>query len=145
MFSSFFNKLLTITANFEAICSFPDEFRWRPCFVKHSLLRSVSKILTLLNVFILLFNCRLNLTTLLFTQEEEIRSYLGGADITTIFTFCLFSTKLHKCLRASWELFFPMSVDPPPRYHNIVTFELSYFFFHRTCYHTHSRTWFYVA
>lgn len=80
---------LATAASFRAIRSFPDQFQCRSCFVKYSLSRSVSDIFTLLYIFILFFNCLLNLTTSLFTQEEGIRSYLGGAVITTIFIFCL--------------------------------------------------------
>ena len=132
-------KLLTTAASFRAICSSPYEFKCRPCLVKYSRSRSVSNIFTLLYNFILLFNCPLNLTTSLFTQEEGIRSYLGGAVISTIFTFCLFSMKLYKCLKASLELFFPMSFDP---LHTTAFFEF-YNFFHCICDDTHSCTWFY--
>ena len=110
---SMWKKLLTNVVNLRAMDSFPDEFKCSPCLVKYFLSRSVSRIFTLLYCIILFLSCLLKLITSLFTQDEERRSCLGGAVITTIFTVLFFSIKLHKCLRASLELFFPMSFDPP--------------------------------
>ena len=95
----FLLKKLSITeASFRAVCYITDKLKCRPRFIKSSLSRSISNIFTLFYIFILFFNCLLKLTTSLFTLEEEIRLYLGGAVITTIFTFCLFSTRLRKHL-----------------------------------------------